>query len=160
MFPLLAYFPFALAHIARLSPDCLEMDPPRSRSIFAAVYVVSACGFALDVYLIAQLPQGFRLTQSIATDLLMSAITTGCAVWLVTRRHHRPAIACFALANLFALKNVNLIAHLAPAYIGRNCDFIDDALIWSDRLLGFDWVSYFMWHVEHPAFALICRGLI
>ena len=133
------------------------MDARRIRNIFAAVYVVSACAFLLDVSLIAQLPQGFRLSRPIATDLLLAAFVTGCAVWLAARRHLRLAIACFALANVFALTNVNLIGHLAPAYIGKNFDFIDDALMLSDRFVGFDWVAYFKWHVEHPAFAEICR---
>ena len=124
---------------------------------FAAVYVVSACAFLLDAALIAQLPQGFRLIRPIAMDLLVAAIVTGCAVLLEARRYRRLAIACFALANVIALKTINIIAHLAPAYIGRDFDFIDDALMMSDRFIGFDWVAYFRWHAEHPAFADICR---
>src|SRR5262245_7232903 len=134
-----------------------DMDARRIRNIFAAVYVVSACAFLLNAILIAQLPQGFRLSRPIATDLLMAAAATGCAIWLAGRRHHRLAVACFALANVFALTNVNFLAHLAPAYIGRNFDFIDDALMSADRFLGFDWIGYFKWHIEHPVFAEVCR---
>jgi len=125
--------------------------------IFAAVYVVSACAFLFDAVLIAQLPQGFRFSRTIATDLLLATILTGCAVFLEARHYRRLAIACFALANVIALKTINIIAHLAPAYIGRNFDFIDDALMMSDRFIGFDWVAYFKWHAEHPVFAEICR---
>jgi len=138
----------------------LRMPDMEARSIsriFAAVYVVSACAFLLDAVLIAQLPQGFRLSRAIATDLLVAAVITGCAVALEARHYRRVAIACFAVANVFALKTINIIAHLAPAYIGRNFDFIDDLLMSSDRFIGFDWVAYFRWHAEHPAFAEVCR---
>jgi hypothetical protein len=137
-----------------------RMSDMEARSIsrtFVAVYVVSACAFLLDASLIAQLPQGFRLSRPIAVELLLAAVLTGCALVLEARHYRRLAIACFALANVVALKTINIIGHLAPAYIGRNFDFIDDALMMSDRFVGFDWVAYFKWHVEHPVFAEICR---
>ena len=150
------YFDYAGQFVFRK----LRMPDMEARSItrtFVAVYVVSACAFLLDAVLIAQLPQGFRLSRPIAVDLLLAAVLTGCALVLEARHYLRLAIACFALANVLALKTINIIGHLAPAYIGRNFDFIDDALMMSDRFVGFDWVAYFKWHVEHPIFAEICR---
>lgn len=112
-----------------------RMSDMEARSIsrtFVAVYLVSACAFLLDASLIAQLPQGFRLSRPIAVELLLAAVLTGCALVLEARHYRRLAIACFALANVVALKTINIIGHLAPAYIGRNFDFIDDALMMSD----------------------------
>src|SRR5262245_51668224 len=154
--PFTEYFDYAGQFISR-NHRMPGMEARNISRIFAAVYVVSACAFLLDAVLIAQLPQGFRLTRPIVMELLLAAVITGCAVLLEARRYPRLAIACFALANVIALKTINIIAHLAPAYIGRSFDFIDDALMMADRFIGFDWVAYFKWHAEHPVFADICR---
>src|SRR5262245_34726300 len=154
--PFTEYFDYAGQFISR-NHRMPGMEARNISRIFAAVYVVSACAFLLDAVLIAQLPQGFRLTRPIVMELLLAAVITGCAVLLEARRYPRLAIACFAFANVVALKTINIIAHLAPAYIGRNFDFIDDALMMFDRLIGFDWVAYFKWHAEHPVCADICR---
>src|SRR5262245_66587530 len=80
-----------------------EMDARSISRTFVAVYVVSACAFLLDASLIAQLPQGFRLSRPIAMDLLLAAALTGCALVLEAGHYRRLAIACFALAHVLAL---------------------------------------------------------
>ena len=125
---------------------------------FAAVYASTAIAGALNVGLISAMPQGFRFTADMAQDLAAATLMTVCGLVLFLRLGYpRIGLVCLAYANVAALKTLNFLAHLAPAYLGRSYAIIDDALARWDAALGFDWLAYFHWHMANPGLAVLCR---
>jgi len=130
---------------------------PDSLRPFLAVYAVALFALFVDLILISRMPQGIQWANAWTGEFIASAILIGVGVLLLRRKHVRFAAACFAFASVIALATVNMLAHLAPAYIGRDLPLIDELLRRADETIGFDWIAYFMWHADHPTFAAACR---
>ena len=136
-------------------PYSMLLSPLRP---FLAVYAVAFVALIADLTLISRMPQGVRWTGDFAVDLVAFVALFGLGVWLARHGRIRAAAAAFAFASVCSVTTANLLAHLAPAYIGRHLPFFDHQLAWWDGVLGFDWNAYFRWHVEHPAFAAVARA--
>jgi hypothetical protein len=124
---------------------------------FLAVYIVSLSAMVFDFWLISAMPQGFHLTKDIDISLAASVGLTAAGLLFVLKGRISSAAAAFAFANICLLSQINLFAHLGPSYIGRSYPFIDQTLARIDASLGFNWIQYFEWHVNHPFFGMACR---
>ncbi len=124
---------------------------------FFAVYLVSFSVMAFDLWLISAMPQGLHLTTDILISLAAGLVLTAAGLFFAVKAKVSLSAAAFAFANVCLLSQINLLAHLGPSYIGRSYPFVDDALARIDAGLGFNWIQYFQWHVNHPIFGVACR---
>lgn len=124
---------------------------------FFAVYIVTISAMVFDFWLISVMPQGIRLTTDIIVSLSAGLVLTVGGLLFSLKGKISFSAAAFAFANVCLLSQVNLLAHLGPSYIGRSYPFIDEALARIDTSLGFNWIQYFQWHVNHPVFGMACR---
>jgi hypothetical protein len=124
---------------------------------FFAVYTVTFSAMAFDFWLISAMPQGIHLTTDIIISLAAGVVLTVGGLFFSLKSKISLSAAAFAFANICLLSQINLLAHLGPSYIGRSYLFIDQALAQIDSGLGFNWIQYFEWHVNHPFFGMACR---
>ncbi|PIT00192.1 hypothetical protein TSA1_05005 [Bradyrhizobium nitroreducens] len=112
---------------------------------------------AFDFWLISAMPQGLHLTKDIIVSIVVGLVLTVAGLFFRAKNKMSFSAAAFAFANIFLLSQVNLIAHLAPSYVGRYYPLVDQTLARIDSTFGFDWIQYFEWHVNHPLFGMTCR---
>jgi hypothetical protein len=124
---------------------------------FFAVYLVSFSAMAFDFWLISAMPQGLHLTTDIMLSLAAGLGLTAAGLFLSFKDRVSLAAAAFAFANVCLLSQINLLAHLGPSYVGRSYPFVDEALARIDAALGFNWIQYFQWQINHPVFGMVCR---
>jgi hypothetical protein len=129
---------------------------PALRPFFAA-YTVTFSAMAFDFWLISAMPQGIHLTTDIIISLAGGGVLTVGGLFFSFKNKVSLSAAAFAFANICLLSQINILAHLGPSYIGRSYPFIDQALAQIDSGLGFNWIQYFEWHVNHPFFGMACR---
>lgn len=103
------------------------------------------------------MPQGIHLTTDIVVSLAAGLALTVGGLFFSLKGKISFSTAAFGLANVCLLSQVNLVAHLAPSYIGRFYPFVDQALARIDAGLAFNWIQYFEWQVNHPVFSMACR---
>ena len=125
---------------------------------FFAVYIVTFLAMAFDFWLISAMPQGIHFTTDLVVSLAAGLVLTIGGLVLSIKGKISFSAAAFAFANVCLLSQINLLAHLGPSYIGRSYPFIDQALAQIDTGLGFNWIQYFEWHVNHPVFGMACRA--
>jgi hypothetical protein len=124
---------------------------------FVVVYAVTLSAMVFDFWLISVMPQGISLSRDIVISLIAGLVLTVGGLFFSLKKNISLAAVAFAVANIFLLNQINILAHLSPSYLGRNYPFIDETLAQIDLKLGFDWTQYFEWHVNHPFFGMVCR---
>ncbi|MGU3537683.1 phosphatase PAP2 family protein [Methylobacterium sp. A54F] len=135
----------------------MSMDVLSTRRFFVCTCRVGLAGIAMNLSLLALMPQGIRLPAHAAGPLALCLALGAAGVLLAAGRWDRSAVAALALAHVLLLGALNAVGHLAPAYLGRGFAPADAALARLDALLGFDWPAYFAWHAAHPAIGTACR---